>query len=211
MSTILRRKEIPLVIASIIVIITLIEYYLDVPVVRDVYGLVMSWGVIIAGFAMGLGASNLTIISLRSIAERRKGIWYFDLWTVLIMALFIITGLIGTIGTHPVFAWMYNYIIVPLSATMYGLLAFYLFSSGYRTFRMRNWTSITLMVSALFVALWYAPVGPIIWSGFDTIGAWIMNVPNVAGSRVILIGVALGAVTYGIRVLLMIERRIFGG
>ena len=55
------------------------------------------------------------------------------------------------------------------------------------------------------------PVGEKIWSQFPAMGEWLMNVPNLAGQRGMLIGAGIGGIASGIRVLLGIERTYLGG
>ena len=47
--------------------------------------------------------------------------------------------------------------------------------------------------------------------GFPGVKDWIMDVPNLAGKRAILMGAALGAISTGLRVILGLERAHLGG
>ncbi len=55
------------------------------------------------------------------------------------------------------------------------------------------------------------PIGEKIWSQFPTIGNWLMDVPNLAGQRGMLIGAGIGGIASGLRVLLGIEKSYLGG
>jgi len=62
--------------------------------------------------------------------------------------------------------------------------------------------------------LYNAPAGSVIFGPlapqFNDLGDWIMNVPNMAGFRGILIGAAVGAISLGIRVMTGRERGYLG-
>ncbi|OYD14627.1 hypothetical protein CH333_07520, partial [candidate division WOR-3 bacterium JGI_Cruoil_03_44_89] len=55
------------------------------------------------------------------------------------------------------------------------------------------------------------PIGSLIWNKLPTVAEWIMFYPNMAGQRAIMIGIALGTVSYSLRVILGIERTYLGG
>ncbi|MCL5039724.1 MAG: hypothetical protein M1299_07900, partial [Firmicutes bacterium] len=84
-------------------------------------------------------------------------------------------------------------------------------SASFRAFRARNVEATILLLAGVLVLLGRAPVGELI-SGFFPRGAdWLMNVPNIAGNRAILIGAAIGTVATGLRLLLGIDRGYLGG
>jgi hypothetical protein len=55
------------------------------------------------------------------------------------------------------------------------------------------------------------PVGEKLWPGFPDFIEWIMNVPQLAGKRAIMIGAALGAISTALKVLTGLERTYLGG
>ena len=67
-----------------------------------------------------------------------------------------------------------------------------------------------LLITAFVVMLRMVPLpGPLsTWN--SEIVRWILAVPNMAAKRAIIIGVALGAITYSMKILLGIERSYMG-
>jgi hypothetical protein len=116
------------------------------------------------------------------------------------------------------FDWMYQWVYSALSATMFALLAFFVASASYRAFRARNLEATLLLVAAFFVMLGRVPVGDLLtdWilpTGYtmSSWADWIMSVPNTAGQRAIMIGIALGLVSTSLRIILGLERTYLGG
>jgi hypothetical protein len=105
---------------------------------------------------------------------------------------------------QPIVQWVFEYIQAPVQATLSALLAFFIVTAAYRLFRKRNLESIVIVVVALIVLVGQVTVGllPIL----PDIRNWILDVPAMAGVRGILLGVALGALLTGIRLLLGTER-----
>ena len=113
--------------------------------------------------------------------------------------------------------WIYDQLYSPMSATMFALLAFFIASAAFRAFRIRTTEAALLAVAALLVMLGRVPIGNQL-SGWlpeplqlASIQDWIMNWPQTAAKRAILIGAALGVMATGLRVILGIERSYLGG
>ncbi len=95
-------------------------------------------------------------------------------------------------------------------ATLFAMLAFYIASAAYRAFRVRTILAGILLVTAFVVMLRIVPLPDPVGGWNRDLVRWILEVPNMAAKRAIVIGVALGAVAYGIKVLLGIERSYMG-
>lgn len=166
-------------------------------------------GVIIAAFALGLASINLYRIHFRRIMNKRPE-WWNSVLLVVFMTYMIIVGLAA--GTNSeAYKFGFDNIYTPLGSTMYACLAFWIASAAYRAFIARSVEAGILLVAAAIVLLGKAPVGEIIWDQFPVLGKWIMNVPNGAAMRGIMIGAAVGAIAMGIRVMVGIERGYLGG
>lgn len=107
-------------------------------------------------------------------------------------------------------AW-FQYILIPILSTMFALLAFFISSAAYRAFRARNLLATLLLISALILMLRFFPYFPGDMGQYMAKTAnWLMNVPNLAAQRAIVIGIGLGIVSTAIKVILGIERGYMG-
>ena len=107
------------------------------------------------------------------------------------------------------FRIFFDHVMMPILATMFSLLAFFIASAAYRAFRARNLLSSLLLLAALIVMLRFNPYLPFA-EYFAKTSNWLMNVPNLAAQRAIVIGIGLGIVATALKVILGIERGYMG-
>jgi hypothetical protein len=100
---------------------------------------------------------------------------------------------------------------------MFALLAFFIASAAFRAFRVRTVEAGWLAAAALIVMIGRVPIGDML-TGFlppalqlSSLQDWIMEVPQNAAKRAILMGAALGIMATGLRVILGIERSYLSG
>lgn len=207
----LKRREFPLAVTAFVGFLMLFEYYFVVKAASDLAIQIRNWAVILATFALGVGTINLMVVWGKDI-RGKKGRWYLSIWGIFMFFAMVVTGLLGpVIGTDPSFVWIYNNVNLALDPTMYALNAFFITSATYRAFRTRSKEAAVLLLAGCLVMLRNAPIGLVLWSGFEPVGSWIMNVPNTAGFRAIMIGGAIGLVATGLRTLLGRERGYLAG
>jgi hypothetical protein len=166
--------------------------------------LLVSWTAIIAAFALFLGLFNVITVHTNRIQLRQPGFVYSG---VLLVSLFVtlIVGLLGGPQSTNL-TFIFNYILQPLEATLFSLLALFIATAAFRAFRIRNMETFFFVLFAVIVLLGQVPLGIYLWSEFPIIKDWILNVPTLAGVRGIMLGVALGTIATGLRVLLGIDR-----
>ena len=109
------------------------------------------------------------------------------------------------------FQFTFEFVYTPLAATIYALLAFYVASAAFRSFRAKNWLATLLLVSAVIVMIGRVPIGGMLWRGFPWLQEWVMTWPNTAGQRAIQMGAAVGVIASGLRIIFGIERPYLKG
>lgn len=198
------QRGIPVAITFLLGMFITFAYFTDNAIVGNVSTEIMNIAVVLASYALGIGAINLFMIHAKKIRKKSEGWWNS---VVLLVILLVVTsyGMIYSI-TNPIYNFFFLNFYSPLTTAVFGFLGFYVASSAFRAFRVRTIDSTLLFVCATLVMLKNAPIGTTIWGGFDPIGRWISEVIQVAGMRGILIGVALGGIAMGLRVLLGYER-----
>ncbi len=227
------KRLIPLWITAIAGIVLIASYF--VPFAQGLGELTSIWFDILAGFAFILGGGNILKVHLKKVSDKAAGWGY----SVILLASFLITLFVGLgkIGVHPStdypdnswsgvynevgspFWWLYEYAFKPLTATMFAMLAFYIASASFRAFRAKNVEAVLLLGTAFiillgrtFAGVWLTSWLPESLSGLkiENISVYIMQVFNTAGSRAIIIGIALGIASTSLKVILGVDRSYLG-
>jgi len=117
------------------------------------------------------------------------------------------------------FWWLYEYAFKPLTATMFAMLAFYVASAAFRAFRAKNVEAALLLGTAFIILLGRTFAGVLLTSWMpeslaglriENMTVTIMTVFNTAGTRAIMIGIALGIASTSLKVLLGVDRSYLG-
>lgn len=213
------KREIPLFITAAVGVLMILSFFVPHQAVSVPADFLQSCAIIIVAFGYVLGGANTLKLNADAIYRRQPG-WVYKL--VLVVSL-IATVAIGAaegrdfLTEHKMSKWIYDQIYSPMSATMFALLAFYIASAAFRAFRIRTLEAGLLAVAALIVMLGRVPIGNILTAWLPhsvqlpTLQDWIMEVPQNAAKRAILIGAALGVMATGLRVILGIERSYLSG
>ena len=109
-----------------------------------------------------------------------------------------------------VYTWLVDHVFAPCNSTMFALLAFFIASAAFRAFRARNVEAALLLGAAIIIMIGRVPLGRAISEMLPWLSDWIIDVPNNAGRRAIMMGAALGAIATGLRVILGLERSHLG-
>ena len=213
------KREFPLLVTAVIGIFIVLSFYVPHHIVSVPADYLQQCAVIVVAFGYVLGGANALTVNLSAIARRQPD-WQYK---IVLVAMLVFTVAIGLKeGRHwqddkTISMFLYNEIYSSMQSTMFALLAFFIASAAFRAFRVRTVEAGLLAAAALIVMLGRVPVGDQItgWlPGPLRLGAvqdWIMNVPQNAAKRAVLMGAALGVMATGLRVILGIERSYLGG
>jgi len=211
------KKEIPLFIVLITGTFMAIQFFVPHGTSEYVYEYMLDWTIIIGIFALALGIWSFIRVNTDKIRRKAEN-WQYAVIAIAGLVAMILFGtaamkLLGAGSTgleSYMFRHFFNYIMIPIHSTMFSLLAFFIASAAFRAFRAHSALATLLLLSALIIMLRFNPyLGPL--GSLDAkLASWIINVPNLAAKRAIIIGIGLGMVATALKVILGIERSYMG-
>ena len=196
------------VVAIAFGLLVLLGYFIPVGGLLEFRQVLVQWAVILAAAAALVGVVSLLGVHWQKIRTRQKNSAY----SILLIISLVTTFLLGLLGTNnPLTSLVLDAIIIPAEATLMALLAVTLIYASARLLRRRaDAMSFIFLGTALVILLVSAPLPFGKLPGGGEIKWLITEFFSVAGARGILLGVALGALTTGLRVLFGIDRP-YGG
>ena len=180
-------------------------YWVDLPALTAVRNVLLRWAATLTGVAVLLGILNLLTVHWLKIIQPREG----GVYSLVMLIAFVITFLVVAVDTPTGSwsVWIFRYIQLPVETSLLAILAVLLVVAVARlVFRRPDSFTLLFLGTAilLLVAATYLP-------GFDipvvrSLRDWIVEVPVVAGARGLLLGIGLGVVATGLRILLGADR-----
>jgi hypothetical protein len=206
------RAPLPTAIAIGIGLIILLGYFIPVSgILNDLLDVLLGWAVILAGTAGLVGIINLVKTHWRKMIVRGER----DPYSPILILSFLATVAAGFMLGGPAnlnFQSVVNAVQVPVETAMMAVLAISLGFAMVRLFgRRKGWMAIVFAISVVlylilnsgFLAIETgAPEIKVILGGLQRL--------PVAGARGILLGIALGSLTTGLRILLGADRPYSG-
>jgi len=205
------KRQFPLFIAFVMGVVFIFQYYIPHPYSEGMLTEVSEWLRIITGFAIILGIASLSHLHYKKIQRKDPG-WGYSYVVYLSMIITVVVGLwSGGKEEGSGLGWIYNYTLVPLQGTMFSILAFFVASAAYRAFRAKTKEATVLLIAGTIVMFGRVPLGEYLVSNIGGLAEWILNVPNTAARRAILIGISLGVIATSLKIIFGIERGYLGG
>ncbi len=203
------KQTIPLIIVFGFGFFVIIAFFIPLGAFQDASQTFETWYTGVIAFFVFIGIFNIVKVNASKI-QRRLSDWQYSIILLIFLALMMAAGFIGG-PNGGVFNYLFEHMQIPLGATMFSLLAFFVASAAFRAFRARTPEATLLLIAAVIVMIGRVPIGYYMWKGFPNLVEWMMNVPNTAAKRGILFGADLGLISMALRVLLGIERSYMGG
>ena len=234
------KRTLPLTLVFVLGVIYFFVPFISHPFSVDILQkeVYQNWIKIMGVFAVVMSVTSLWRRNAVKI-KRKHGDYiysYLEIGGMLVMTIFAIVVpaitvgkvTLGGIGEHTVYDWIFRNMQVPMQATMFSMLAFYIASASYRAFRARNLEATLLLITAGIVMIGRVPLGNAIytfmlqlngdaafrWSeifNFQAITQFILDVPNTATKRAIIFGVSMGMMATSLKIIFGIEKSWLGG
>ena len=203
------RAPLSTAIAIAIGIVVLLGYFIELAILQDIRTLLIGWAVIIAGSATMIGIVNLVQVHWRRVRAPRER----DLLSGVLLAAFLLTVIFGLFlgPSDPNFQRVVTSIQMPIEASLMAILAISLAYASLRLLQKRkNAMTIIFVISTILFLL--------LSSGFlatseNKYVAGVLGVLSqlpVAGARGLLLGIGLGSLVTGLRILLGSDRPFSG-
>ena len=193
-------------------LVVLVGYFLDIPLLTNLKNIFVQWGLILASIALIIGVANLFSVHWGKIRKNKPGSVYSYLVIISLIATLVVVGLFGPTGSWSL--WIFNNIQFPIESSLMALLTVVLVYMAARLFRRRiDLFAVIFVISILVVLIGIAPILGIEIPGLhgsEGLRSLLVQIPAVGGARGILLGVALGTIATGLRILMGADRP-YGG
>lgn len=206
------KKILPItnaVIAVISGLCVLLGYFFP-GVFGGIQSLLIGWAIILAAIALLLGIFNLAMVHWKKIGTDGPGSINSIVLLISLIVTMIVVIISGPTGSWSL--WIFNTFQLPVEISLLAVLAVILLYAGARLLSRRpKWYTVLFLVTVLVVLLGSVPLyflGEV--ASLNAIRGWLAQVPAMAGARGLLLGVALGTVATGLRILMGLDRP-YGG
>jgi len=165
--------------------------------------------------SFGLGIINLVRVYGYQIVRGRPG-WVNGAVLLLAMVVTIVAGMWGKFGQSDGMASFYDKFLFGglmnnLSSAMFSLLAFYMASAAYRSFRVKSFEAALMMGAALVIMIGQIPLGYLVTEQAPQARNWTMQWISTPAFRGIAFGAMVAGLAMAIRMWLSLEKTNFGG
>jgi hypothetical protein len=182
-------------------IVILLDFFFTLPLLDAIGATFRDWTIILTAFALLVGLLNLLLVHLMRIARRNEpGVVYSLVILVTASIVFAVGVLFGL--TEGPLVWIFDNLYLPLQGAFFALTAFFLATAAYRALRARSWETLLMLIAALIVFIGQTPL----ISALSDAKEWVLGIPSLAGVRGIILGVALGTIATGLRLLVGMDR-----
>lgn len=171
--------------------------------------LLLDWAVIIAGMAVLVGIFNLVAVQMEKFRSRQRGGTYGIL---LVLSLVITFGAGLILGPQNQYMQLaMNAIIMPVESSLMAILAVTLIYASIRLLRRRvDVMSVVFLIVAVIFLIAVIPMPSGVINAAQEFMLQVAGMFSRGGARGLLIGIALGTLLTGLRVLFGVDRP-YGG
>ncbi|MGV7977006.1 MAG: hypothetical protein AB2L16_09040 [Anaerolineaceae bacterium] len=199
------KKTIPILIAAAAALFILAALILGEPLAGWLE-IVLNWAVIVASAALLVAIATLILTHLRNIVRGKRGF----IFSIILISTFLVSfigALVFGVDNSAYLRWVAA-IQLPLETSLLGLAALVMTAAALQIFRNRGWSLLTISfgISALvFLVISLGLLQALNIPVLTTVINYLQRLPMI-GARGLLIGIGIGALLMGSRVVLGLER-----
>ncbi len=198
----MRRPTIPALVIAVGVLV-LADFLVVNDSLGDLAGVAIDAAIVVAAGAALAGVGALAARRANDVWRRRGDPIGAGL-VLAGMAAVLIAGLRPGAGgaSDPAVGWIVSALMLPIGATLFGLLFVTTLSAARRSVDTGGREAIVLVGSAVVLLILLVPIGGTVGDALAAAADWALEVPIGAVFRGILIGVAVLVAVFGARTLL---------
>jgi hypothetical protein len=199
------KKIISAIIIITVGLVTLAGYFYR-DALSPLLSLFTDWAILLVGVAGILGVGYLLRMHIVRIIKRQKGTFY----SVVLIIVFLLTIVSGILFS-PQSEYFKDLILnvqVPVEASLLGVVAITLLYTSVRVIRVQGWTPMSVGFISSALVMLILNLGLLRIESNSIVGrivGFIQRLP-VVGARGLLMGMALGGLIVGLRVLLSLDQ-----
>ncbi|OEU55869.1 MAG: hypothetical protein BA871_11245 [Desulfuromonadales bacterium C00003096] len=196
-------------------IIVLAGYF--IPSITNIRFALLRTGLVLAAVALLVGIINLLTVHIKKMGPDNENSGY-SLILIIALLLTLVVGIIDMVQSYlfgqanfQMTNWIFTYIQLPIETSLLAVISISLTYAAASILRKRmDFFSIVFFFVVLLVLLGSFSIPPATLPFLHVIRDWIVRVPALGGARGLLLGIALGTITTGIRILMGTDRP-YGG
>jgi hypothetical protein len=196
-------------------VIVLAGYFL--PSLDNIRLVLLRTGLVLAAVALLVGIVNLATVHIKKMRKQSENSGY-SLILLISLLITLVIGIIDMVQTYlvgrPNFQitnWVFTNIQLPIETSLLAVTTISLIYAAAGILRRRmDMFSIAFFFVVLLVLLGSFSIPPATTPFLQIVRDWILRVPALGGARGLLLGIALGTITTGIRILMGTDRP-YGG
>ena len=200
------KSPVSTAVAMAVGILVLLGTILPIPILSSIREVLVNWAIIIAGVGALVAVVHFIRLHIRKVSQTRDR----DIYSLVLIIAFTVTFLYGVFYTPSdiYFRPVVTAILVPVETSLLALLAFSMALAIFQAVRHRRGFSTFLFLLSLIFFLIYFSNGLPTQSQIPFLQQALLFFERlpIAGARGLLLGIALGSLITGIRILLGMDR-----
>jgi hypothetical protein len=188
-----------------------------IPSIINIRYALLRTGLVLSAVALLVGIINLIVVHLRKIGSDSENSGY-SLILVISLVVTLIIGITDMFQTYMfgqpnfrVTSWVFNYIHLPIEISLMAVTTISLTYAAATILRKRmDLYSMIFFLVLILVLLGSFSIPPATSPLLAGVRNWLIQVPAMGGARGLLLGIALGTIATGLRILTGTDRP-YGG